>query len=240
MFPYDPELLAAVRAVPDTLAGVLQILRAADALLPPGDGLKWFHQLYLQVTEAVAQRVDAGDFSHPEWMAALDVQFARLYLAALTQSLQGTDPPQGQAPECWQVMFDRRADTRLARIQFALAGMNAHINHDLPSAIVNTCRATGTAPDRGPLYADFTALDTTLAALVDQAKAELHVRLLGGALPPVSHLEDTLAAFSVTAAREYAWTGSEILWVPMLSAGYLRTLEGWPAALGKTLLVAVP
>jgi len=240
MFPYDPALLAAVRAVPETLADVLQILRAADAILPAGDGLKWFHQLYLQVTGAVAQRVDAGGFSDPAWMSGLDVQFARLYLAALTQFLEGGTSPKEQPPECWRVMFDRRADVRLARIQFALAGMNAHINHDLPAAIVNTCRATGTAPDRGAHYADFTALDTTLAAMVDKAKTELHVRLLGDALPPVSHLEDTLAAFSVTAAREYAWTGSEILWLPLLAAGYLRTLEGWPTALGKTLLVAVP
>ena len=236
MFPYDAALLAAVRVVPQSLDDVLEIMRGANAILPDGDGLKWFHRLYLQVTEAVAQRVAAGGFSDPAWMAALDVQFARLYLAALTQTLEGGNPP-----ACWQVMFDRRADVRVARIQFALAGMNAHINHDLPFAIVNTCRATGGAPDRGPHYADYTALNSTLAAIVDTAKRELNVRLLGDALPPLSHLEDTLAAFGVTAARENAWTGAEILWMPApLSGGYKLTLEGWPTALGKTLLVPVP
>jgi hypothetical protein len=34
-------------------------------------------------------------------------------------------------------------------VQFALAGMNAHINHDLPLAMVSTCTALGTAPDVG-------------------------------------------------------------------------------------------
>jgi hypothetical protein len=235
MFPYDPALLAAVRVVPQTLADVLQIMHSVDALLPDGDGLKWFHGLYLEVTDAVAQGVATGGFSDPEWLAALDVQFARLYFEALAESLAGGNPP-----VCWQVMFQRRGDTRLARIQFALAGMNAHINHDLPSAIVNTCRATGTLPDRRAHYADYTALDSTLSNLVDTAKRELNVRLLGEALPPVSHLEDTLAAFGVGAAREGAWTGAEILWVPLMAPGYQRTLDGWPTVIGKTLLAPVP
>ena len=39
-------------------------------------------------------------------------------------------------------------------------------------------------------------------SLIELAEQTLHVRLLGDALPPVSHLEDTIAAFSVSAARE--------------------------------------
>ena len=40
-------------------------------------------------------------------------------------------------------------------VQFALAGMNAHINHDLPLAVVSTCSALATAPEVGPHFADW-------------------------------------------------------------------------------------
>jgi hypothetical protein len=79
--------------------------------------------------------------------------------------------------------------------------------------------------------------------MVDSAKIELHVRLLGDLLPPVSQLEDTVAAFSVTAAREAAWNHAEMLWAlrafPRLSVRMTDTLDGMTAVIGKTLLVPV-
>jgi hypothetical protein len=168
-------------------------------------------------------------------MAALDVQFADLYFGALRNALSG-----GTAPRCWTVLWERRNWTALARIQCALAGVNAHINHDLPAAIVRT----GAAPVHGDAhYDDYTALNATLSSLVDRAKAELHVRLLGDLLPPVSQLEDAVAAFSVTAAREAAWNHAEIFWAvrgfPELMARTEDTLDGMTAVIGKTLLVPV-
>jgi Family of unknown function (DUF5995) len=37
--------------------------------------------------------------------------------------------------------------------QFALAGINAHINHDLPLAMVSTCTALATSPTAGAHFA---------------------------------------------------------------------------------------
>ena len=95
----------------------------------------------------------------------------------------------------------------------------------------------------GVRYADYTALNTTLDAQVNAAKTTLDVRLLGDALPPVSHLEDTIAAWNVTAAREKAWLNSEILWqlraLPLGSTAFFVTLDGLTAVIGKTLLVPV-
>src|SRR5450432_2009998 len=179
MFPYDASLLALVQAAPQSVGDVIRTMQAIDAICSDGDGLKWFNWLYLGVTRAVGARVDAGGFHDAAWMAALDVQFAGLYFGALGSALSGEAPPQ-----CWQVLFERRNWTVLARIQCALAGINAHINHDLPLAIVRT----GAAPVHGDAhYEDFTALNATLSTLVDAAKATLHVRLLGDLLPPVAH-----------------------------------------------------
>jgi hypothetical protein len=235
MFAYDDQLLAAVQPVPQSVDDVIGAMQAIDTICVDGDGLRWFNRLYLGVTRAVKARVDAGGFQDGAWMSALDVQFAELYFGALRSALSG-----GGAPRCWTVLLERRNWTALARIQCALAGVNAHINHDLPMALV----LTGAVPVHGDAhYDDYTALNATLSSLVETAKAELHVRLLGDLLPPVSHLEDAVAAFSVTAAREAAWNHAEMFWAirgfPELTARTEDTLDGMTAVIGKTLLVPV-
>jgi hypothetical protein len=240
MFSYDPDLLAAVRSAPQSVADVIQTMRAIDRICIDGDGLKWFNGLYLQVTDAVRDRIAAGGFTNLAWLADLDVHFAAFYFRALAANLSG----QG-APGCWQAVLQCRAQTAIARIQFALAGMNAHINHDLPMALVKTSESSGSYPPHGgPQYADFTALNSTLDSLIESAKQTLHVRLLGDALPPVSQLENRIAAWSVAAAREAAWTNGEVLWVlrnsPPLLARFQDTLDGLTALASKTLLVPVP
>jgi hypothetical protein len=244
MFPYDPTLLAAARPTPQSVADVIQMMEAIEATCADGDGLKWFNGLYLQVTQAVQARVSApGSFADPDWISALDVRFACFYFAAIDSALSAGS--QGKTPGCWQALFSQRNQTAIARIQFALAGMNAHINHDLPLAIVALCQSTGIPPQHGtPQYNDFTALNSTLDNLIDAAKSELRLRLLGDALPPVSHLDDTLAAWSLAAAREAAWNNAELLWhladAPPLASALLDTLDGLTALAGKSLLVPVP
>jgi hypothetical protein len=240
MFLYDSTLLAAVRTPPLTIPDVLQTMQTIEATCIDTDGLKWFNWLYLQVTQAVEARVSSGGFSDPDWLAALDVQFATLYFSALASSLSGD-----QTPGCWQALFDRRNQNAIARIQFALAGMNAHINHDLPQAIVATCDARGTTPQTGGAnYNDYTALDSTLDGLIESAKLTLNVRLPGDALPPVSNLEETIAAWSVGAAREGAWQNAGVLWhlrdAGPLADAFLDTLDGLTTVAGKALLVPVP
>lgn len=240
MFVYDSAIRTAVQTAPQTVADVLRILGTIDSTCADGDGLKWFNWLYLQVTQAVEARVAASEFADSAWLAELDVQFARLYFEALESSLSG-----GATADCWQVLFERRSQAAIARIQFAMAGINAHINHDLPEAIVATCQATGTAPDGGGThYQDYTALNSTLDGLIEAAKKTLHVRLLGDALPAVSHLEETIAAWSVSAAREEAWKNAEHLWqvraIPGLASSLMETLDGFTSVIGKALLVPAP
>ncbi len=242
MFDYDAAILAAVQTAPQAIGDVVKILEAVQAVCADGDGLKWFNGLYLDVTQAVEARVNAGEFESPAWIAALDVRFARFYFAAIQSSLSGT---QGKTPGCWQALFDRRNQIAAARVQFALAGMNAHINSDLPQAIVSVCQSTSIPPEHGSAqYNDFTALNTTLDSLIEEAKQVLNMRLLGDALPAASNLEDTLAAWSVAVAREAAWNNAELLWhlagAPLVSSAFLDTLDGLTAVASKTLLVPVP
>jgi hypothetical protein len=240
MFSYDPQIAAAAGIAPQSIPDVLQTMQTIDALCVAGDGLKWFNGLYLQVTQAVQSRVASREFSDPAWLALLDVEFAKLYFSALSGYLSGQN-----VAGCWWALFSVRADVRIARLQFALAGVNAHINHDLPAALVATCTASSTVPRHGtPQYADYTNVNSTLDSLIETAKRTLHVRLLGDALPPVSQLEDIVAAWGTSAAREQAWNHSEALWqlrhLPAIAAGYMDGLDGLATFGNKILLVPVP
>jgi hypothetical protein len=238
MFLYDAQLATAVQTVPQAIPEVLRVMQTIDAICADTDGLKWFNGLYLEVTQAVENRVAAGGFNNPVWLAELDVQFAALYFGALYAALTGAP-----CPGSWEAMFSRRGQTEIARIQFALAGMNAHINHDLPLAIVATCKATNLVPRHGtPEYNDYTALNTTLDGLIDAAKKQLNVRLPGDPLPAVSHLEDLIAAWNLADFREGAWRNAESIWQDSaLAADILEgTIEQITTFAGEAMLVAVP
>jgi hypothetical protein len=240
MFPYDAALAAAVQAPVNSIADVLRTMQTIEATCADADGLKWFNWLYLQVTSAVEKRVAAAGFADPAWLSELDVQFARLYFEALGAYLTGVP-----CPGCWWTLFNRRNQSQIARIQFALAGINAHINHDLPEALVATCQATGTVPRHETAqYSDYTSLNSTLDGQIGIAKQILNVRLPGDPLPPISHLEDTLAAWGTSAAREHAWNNSQALWylrdVPAIAAAYLDSLDGLTTFGNKALLAPVP
>jgi hypothetical protein len=238
MFPYDAKLAASVQSPPKSISDVLQMLRTIDNTCSDTDGLKWFNWLYLQVTQAVADRVAAGGFNVPAWLSELDVQFAALYFESLYASL--TTAP---CPGSWQALFCCRNQPSIARIQFALAGMNAHINHDLPFAIVATCKATNTVPLHGtPQYIDYTAINTTLDSITDTAKTALNVRLPGDPLPAVSHLEDLIAAWNIADFRERAWKNAESLWKNAAIAGAIleEALDGLTTFASQALLIPIP
>lgn len=238
MFPYDAQLAATAQASPQSISGVLQALQTIDSTCVDGDGLRWFNRIYLQVTQAVENRVTVGGFNDPAWLSELDVRFAALYLNALSAALTGA-PCAG----CWSAVFSARNQTDIARIQFALAGMNAHINHDLAMAVIATCRGANTVPEHGtPQYNDYTALNMTLDSLIDEAKRTLNVRLLGGPLPPVSHLEDTIAAWNLAAARENAWNTAQSLWQESVAvaAAHMDIIDGLTTVISKVLLVPAP
>jgi Family of unknown function (DUF5995) len=238
MFPYDAELAKATSSAAASIPDVLATMQAIDNICVDGDGLKWFNWIYTQVTEAVENRVTVGGFEDSAWLSELDVQFANLFFSALNANLTGNP-----CPGCWAAMFAVRNQIDIARIQFALAGMNAHINHDLPLAIIATCNATGTVPQHAsPQYQDYTGLNDPMDALIDVAKKTLNVRLLGDAMPAESHLEDTIAAWNLATAREKAWDTAESLWqeVPALRAAHMDIIDGLTSVISKVLLVPVP
>ncbi len=103
-----------------------------DELRRDSDARAAFHATYLRTTRAVADALRAGAFLDAEWVECWDVAFARLYLDALDAARRG-EP----VSRPWAVAFAAAAgDRSLPALRHVLLGMNAHINYDLPQALL--------------------------------------------------------------------------------------------------------
>ncbi|HEX2919523.1 MAG TPA: DUF5995 family protein [Edaphobacter sp.] len=199
-------------ATPTTIAEVIAQMQAIDALLPANDGLKWFNRMYLMVTQQVDENPPAGAWQNPAWLLRLDVDFAALYFIAVRDSAFGKP-----VPSAWQALFDARFCTGIDRIQFALAGMNAHINHDLALALNNTAADMNLIPtDDGPEHHDFEAVNTILDNLMPATLQMLATDVLGELAQDTGKIGRLLAFWNICAARDLAWGFAE----------HLRTLNG--------------
>ncbi len=223
----------------DPIAAVIARMEAIGAGLEAADGVACFNWLYLAVTRAVDGRVADEGFADPAFLRALDVTFAQLYFDAVDAVAAGRKPSRAWAP-----LFERRGDRRIAPIQFALAGMNAHINHDLPLALIATFEQLGLTPDPGaPPHADYERVNATLASVEQQVKARYATGLVGIADAVLGRLDDVIATWSVAEARNAAWQHCEALWAlrdhPRLYADALDALDGICGLAGRGLLAPV-
>lgn len=183
-------------------------MEAIDAALPATDGLACFNHMYLGVTRQVETDVSQSFFADPAFLTCLDVVFANEYLDAVNAL---TVQPHN-LPKVWAPLLENRGNTAIEPIQFALAGMNAHINNDLPRAVVTTCTQLATAPDAGSHHADYQKVDQLLGA----AEQSVHRSFESGVVLAVDrHLQavaNLLASWSITAARDVAWNTSLAQW----------------------------
>jgi hypothetical protein len=223
--------------LPARIDGVVERLRALEAALPQRDGVRAFTSLYLAVTEAVDERVRPGTFADAGFTRWLDVVFANLYLRALRADVLGLKRP----PRAWAALFEARSRRGVAPIQFALAGMNAHINRDLPLALVATCRARELAPLRGsPQHVDFGAIDDLLVETEARVRRDLATGLVGWADDALGELDSVVAMWNVRKARAAAWVNAEALWalggVPLAAGRFAVTLDRLVGLAGRGLL----
>src|SRR5215831_11760567 len=143
----------------------------AGELRQDGDARLAFHATYLRTTRAVAAAMRAGAFKDTDWVDRWDVAFAQLYLDALDASRRG-DP----VPEPWAVAFGAAAaQPGLPAVRHILLGMNAHINYDLPQAllaVISDAEFEDPAV-RARREADHRRIDEVLAVRVGAEDAEL-------------------------------------------------------------------
>jgi len=231
------DLIGGKRAA--TVGDAVDIMTGLDRSLPDSDGLKWFNRLYLQVTLAVRDAATTTTFRDPAFLAALDVVFANLYFDAVAAA----EADASRAPAAWRPLFECRRKAGVRPIQFALAGMNAHINRDLPQGIVETYRLTDGAPEQGSArHGDFEKVNDLLAAVEDRIKPEFSTGLVLAVDVACGEVDDVMAMWKVRAARAAAWTNAEVLWAlrsaPALRQAFFSRLDSFTGFAGRGLLLA--
>jgi hypothetical protein len=185
-----------------SLDEALRSLQAIEGVLrAEHDRRAVFATAYSVITDAIRERVRAGWFGDNAWAERYAVAFANLYREALAAYEAGATET---LPKSWRFSFDTSRSGRGLLIQDLVLGVNAHVNHDLALAL----QLVGIDPDRQARYADHTLVNAVLAAATDRLQdqvCELYAPILGLLDLAGGRLDETLASFSVTKARESAW-----------------------------------
>ncbi|WP_055699662.1 MULTISPECIES: DUF5995 family protein [Streptomyces] len=215
--------------------GVMARMRALGADWPPRDGVAVFNRVYLSVTEEVARRIHLGAFPDAHAAITLDVRFAERYLAAVDAASEGY-----RTPACWRPLFQYRRHPGVRPLQFALAGINAHIGHDLALALVDTCRALDCEP--ADLEDEFDRVGDVLVSLEERIREELmpgpDLLQIGD---PLTHLA---GSWSLERARDGAWATARTLWalreLPAVGQEFRERLDAAVGLVGRILLTPLP
>lgn len=182
-----------IAAVIEELNSIVMTATAAQ------DRAGYFACLYKKVTVAVAQKIKQGYFDDNERMERLDVVFANRYLQAY-ENYKNNKP----CTASWQLAFDTGNNWRPMVMHHLLAGMNAHIGLDLGIAAATV--APGAAIES--LHNDFNKINIILCDMITEVKTSLY------SMWPLSKLisklnmgklENDIAGFSMTIARDAAW-----------------------------------
>jgi hypothetical protein len=161
------------------------------------DASGYFPAMYARVTAEIARTVDRAGFADGRSMEAFADDFARRYTDASARTIE--------RPACWQACWDVAGDGKLLIVQHLLLGVNAHVNYDLPQAVVRAARAAG---GLDLVRADFDAVNAVLAATSVDV-----IRDLDRVSRWVSELASIgggrLFNFSLRVARDQAWAAAE-------------------------------
>ena len=164
---------------PTPPVGIDALVARMQRLLAPlqadEDPRRFFLATYLRITTAVRDELAAGGFQDAEWVERWDLRFAGLYLDALEAHDRGAP-----VPRPWAAAFS--AGPRLAPMRHVLLGTNAHVNFDLPQALLSVISSKD-FDDPGLMrsrHLDHAHVDAVLAARVAAEDAEL--TRLGGRL----------------------------------------------------------
>jgi hypothetical protein len=187
---------------------VVSRLGDVEGGLPAGDGVREFSQVYRRVTELVGEQLGENTrFRDPAFVEHLDVVFAELFFEAEAAS-QNT----GEVSKAWEPLMAARKRPGVQPIQHVLAGMNAHINHDLALAVVQTCDEMSRDIDEPDVSADYQAVNDVLAMVVRPIRQSFLDSAVVAAGAPLTPVADVVSMWSIDKARDAAWASALTLW----------------------------
>ena len=173
------------------LADTIDALRAVA--LDADDASGYFPAMYARVTDRIRTAAGDGRFGDGDGMALFAEAFAGWYL----RPKAGMTP----VPGCWRASWDVAGDGRLLIVQHLLAGINAHVNHDLPQVVVQLATERN---DLAGMRADFDAVNDVLAETMPDVLRDLG-RVSAWVNIAAARGGRRLFRFSLEAARTQAW-----------------------------------
>ncbi|MEW6477093.1 MAG: DUF5995 family protein [Actinomycetota bacterium] len=205
-----------------------------------GCGIAQFSELYLTITQSIAEHIRAGSFfADDAYLGRLDVAFGNRYFDALRAWATG-----GRAPRSWELLFEAPNNGEITALQLAGAGVNAHINFDLAVATVDTGREMGDAELAGR-WDDYARINDVFAQNMDALLNRfLEDRAAAGEDPEPLSARGRLMTRIVAAARQFAWEDAEVLWaLPRRSEAWEskeRHMDAVASLIGRGVLVDLP
>ncbi|WP_405620215.1 DUF5995 family protein [Streptomyces sp. NBC_01511] len=205
-------------------------MRALRSAWPEDDGVAVFNRLRVSAVDDI-EAPYGGGYAATRDAFALHGALVERYLAAVDAVAVG-----GRAPAGWRPLFQYRRHPGVRPAQFALAGVNAHVGHDLPLAVVDLCRTRPCEP--AALEAAFARVGDTLALLAervgDEGPAEADTLRIED---PLTHL---LGSWNLERALESAWSSALVLWglreVPPLAEEFRERMDAGVGLVGRCLL----
>lgn len=192
------------QSIEDVMAGLSML---EQAFVERRDRRGVFVSAYIQITGELIQRIGDGRFDDDEWLSSYVVAFAELYRHALATYEQGDLEA---VPKPWRAAFDAALDGSSVIIQDLILGINAHINHDLPLALLRV----SIDPDRPSRYRDHTSVNDALQAatnIVQERLSEIYAPALGFLDLAGGEADEVLTNFSFAKARDNAWMFGTVL-----------------------------
>jgi hypothetical protein len=241
--PVQQDMTSLLADSPDDVPAVVdQLTKLQDILdrVPPllgSNPLADFNKLYLRITTSVLERLYAGSFADPAFLSRLDVEFAARYFDAI----RAWSDASACCPRVWAVLFGRVAGPDCRPLPAAAAGVNAHINFDLPFALVTTFDHLGSGPvDDSDQHHDYLQINDIFAEAIPGLrrgyleKWQLLIDTMNG------DLDDWWQGEVVDYTRNVAWRNAQKLWAMRhdltRTAEERKRLDGHAAALSRLLL----
>jgi hypothetical protein len=218
----------------DAIAARMESLAAP---MSDNDGVRSFNDLYLAVTRAAGVEFANHGFEDRAFLSRLAPTFSNLYFDAVE-----ADAAKRTVSPVWAPLFERRLMSGIAPLRFAIAGMNAHINHDLAIALVAVTKELGYDLDLdSPHHRDHLRVNTTLA----RVRGEVAERFGTGFVLRVDRVFGSLAglfaSWSIERARDNAWTQAQTLMAledtPFLREQYLLAVARTVGFASRALLL---
>ncbi|HET9650094.1 MAG TPA: DUF5995 family protein [Microlunatus sp.] len=206
------------------IESVMERMQERLEVLPPRlEHHRVFLSTYRRTTRAVGDAITSGVFGDPGWVGAWDVAFAELYLAALDAELAVARRPSRP----WRLAF--AAPASLPPLRHVLFGINAHINYDLPQALLAVISADDfDDPDLiARRRADHERIDGVLSSRVSAEEQQLS--------GPRTLLDRALTPLNRQASRRFLREARQKVWnnTTELNAARRRGAEAYAMRLAE-------